>query len=310
MLEFIVLLVILVGVSASPVNPRGQYKDPLLKIFLDHQKNSNGNDIDVSSYTDIERLLDSKPLTEEDFKRAENITDIVGDDSSLYSPEYFEGDIVESLKPRNAMTDLSQRWANNRVPYLLANKFSDKERAVIAAAMRTYHDRTCIKFEPKTSKDRDYLYIYPGLGCASQVGRMGGGQPFLLGRGCVYQGIVEHELMHAVGFWHEQSRADRDKYVRINWQNIQRGMAYNFDKLSLNQVQHLNEEYDYGSVMHYGSTAFTNGKGPTIVPLKSGTEIGQRRGLSKVDLRKINKLYECSGKTVVHKLRIRTKNGK
>ena len=77
-----------------------------------------------------------------------------------------------------------------------------------------------------------------------------------LGTGCVYTGIVIHELMHATGFWHEQSRADRDQHITINWNNIQSGMEFNFLKYDLNKIDHLGAKYDTCSVMHYGSTAF------------------------------------------------------
>ena len=65
-----------------------------------------------------------------------------------------------------------------------------------------------------------------------------------------------HELMHAAGFWHEQSRADRDDYISINWSNIQAGMEFNFLKYDLRKIDHLGAEYDTCSVMHYGAYAF------------------------------------------------------
>ncbi|MEQ2207446.1 hypothetical protein XENOCAPTIV_012562 [Xenoophorus captivus] len=72
-------------------------------------------------------------------------------------------------------------------------------------------------------------------------------------QGCVYSGIAHHELNHALGFQHEQTRSDRNSYVRINWGNIIPQSAYNFYKHNIN---HLNTPYDYSSIMHYGRDAF------------------------------------------------------
>uniref|UniRef100_A0A1I7WU74 Metalloendopeptidase n=1 Tax=Heterorhabditis bacteriophora TaxID=37862 RepID=A0A1I7WU74_HETBA len=141
-------------------------------------------------------------------------------------------------------------------------------RSKIAEAIEEYRKKTCIEFSPKSAADQDYIHIVPDDGCYSLVGRI-------------------------VGFFHEQSRADRDEYVIINWSNVEAGLQDQFDKYSLNMIDHLGSTYDYGSVMHYAPTAFSKNGMPTIEPKEKGIEIGQRKGFSDNDLYKINKLYNC-----------------
>uniref|UniRef100_A0A0M3IUU2 Metalloendopeptidase n=1 Tax=Ascaris lumbricoides TaxID=6252 RepID=A0A0M3IUU2_ASCLU len=97
-------------------------------------------------------------------------------------------------------------WPNGLIAYELDTAFTADEVAVLNAAFAEYRRRTCVRFE-KRRRQHDYLYITKGLGCYSQVGRTGGRQEVSLGRGCLFHEIVVHELMHAVGFWHEHSRA-------------------------------------------------------------------------------------------------------
>lgn len=49
------------------------------------------------------------------------------------------------------------------------------------------------------------------------------GQNLSIGAGCDTKAVVEHELLHALGFYHEQSRSDRDDYVKIWWDQIEEG---------------------------------------------------------------------------------------
>ena len=67
----------------------------------------------------------------------------------------------------------------------------------------------------------------------------------------------------------------------------------NFDTYDLEKITHLGTSYDYESIMHYDTYAFSKNGLPTIVPTKPGVTIGQRRGFSSIDVYKINKLYEC-----------------
>ena len=54
---------------------------------------------------------------------------------------------------------------------------------------------------------------------------VGGAQIISIGAGCVEKPIVQHEILHALGRIHEQSRMDRDQYVNVFLNNVQQGMT-------------------------------------------------------------------------------------
>ncbi|VDM76247.1 unnamed protein product [Strongylus vulgaris] len=194
----------------------------------------------------------------------------------------------------NALKNKQLRWKNGIIPYEMDPAFSDYETKLLEQAFASYHKSTCIRFQ-KRNGEKDFLNIVKGVGCYSQVGRTGGKQEISLGRGCLFHEIIVHELMHSVGFWHEHSRADRDEHINILWENILPGMASQFDKISAALQDTQGEKYDYRSIMHYDSTAFSRNGKNTIEPVEEGFTdvIGSANDLSQLDIVKINKLYQC-----------------
>lgn len=100
-----------------------------------------------------------------------------------------------------------------------------------------------------------------------------------------------HELMHALGFIHEQNRIDRDLYIDILWENI---IPEEKDDFAVEQnaaIDYTKYTYDPNSVMQYADdTSSKNGEKTMI--LKSGEKIGQGgHTLSKEDIFKINSEY-------------------
>lgn len=127
------------------------------------------------------------------------------------------------------------------------------------------------------------------------IGRQGRPQQISLGRGCNQVGTAIHEMMHALGFFHEQSRLDRDNFITINWSYIPSGLWYNFKKYQPGSADTFGEPYDKDSIMHYGNYAFSTTQGQkTIVSKNNPNEVlGQRRGLSAIDIKQLRKYYKC-----------------
>ncbi|XP_069906450.1 meprin A subunit beta isoform X4 [Oryctolagus cuniculus] len=187
------------------------------------------------------------------------------------------------------------RWPHT-IPYVLEDSLDINAKGVILNAFERYRLKTCIDFKP-WSGEANYISVIKGSGCWSYVGnRHVGRQELSIGANCDRIATVQHEFLHALGFWHEQSRSDRDDYVSIIWDRILSGREHNFNIYDDEVSDSLNVPYDYTSVMHYSKTAFQNGTEPTIVTRISDFEdvIGQRMDFSDYDLLKLNRLYNCT----------------
>lgn len=245
-------------------------------------------------------LCRALPLQEEGGEEQEDtvsITTRILTSNNATDEMLLEGDLL-APKTRNAMTCWSQtcRWGKSSnglvmIPYTVSSEFSGRELQLIQYSMQTFHTSSCIRFVPRTN-ERDYISIENRVGCFSALGRQGGSQPLSLSRpNCVHYGVIVHEILHALGFQHEQTRSDRDYYVRINWENINPPMAYNFYKENTNN---LNTPYDYSSIMHYERYAFSSNGRESITPIPDpNVHIGQRQGMSYWDIMRINRLYGC-----------------
>ena len=161
------------------------------------------------------------------------------------------------------------------IPYTTPNGLTSHQNEHINQAINEFHIKTCIVFEPRTNQT-DYVLIDPvnfPISCRSTVGRKGGKQTVRAGNckinGTFNYGPLLHELMHTIGFVHEQTRSDRDEHINVDFEAIKNfekdegwpngTWAKQFTKCNLTRFgkkwgcKVLNP-YDANSITHYPST--------------------------------------------------------
>ncbi|XP_065652538.1 uncharacterized protein LOC136079842 isoform X2 [Hydra vulgaris] len=157
-------------------------------------------------------------------------------------------------------------------------------------------------------------------GCWSYVGKQGTSkQQIAIGYMCNTKGTILHEMLHTMGFLHEQQRCDRDSYIEIikpNINNMVGGKKYNamaqFECQYSIQQTHYSSPYDIFSIMHYDLWAFSKKLKRTsntktmklkqeFMNLTIDIEelIGKMGRMSDTDKQEVNALYGCIAPTCV-----------
>jgi hypothetical protein len=158
------------------------------------------------------------------------------------SPNIIENDIATDMEENLFRLGLRwdvfphKKWSNNTIYYVInAKDYAQRERQLIESAIQSFQFLSCLKFKTwDGDPDKDYLHFQNSKarpGCWSYIGKRGGEQILSLRppdeKSChclCNVGRVLHEMMHALGFYHEHTRPDRDNYIEIIEENVKRGI--------------------------------------------------------------------------------------
>lgn len=182
-------------------------------------------------------------------------------------------------------------WPGGRVPYTYDEKMTADKKAVFESACREWEKYANLRFSPRSGQ-ANYLIVTSTKDLSnSPIGMIGGGQALNLADGANKIDAM-HEIAHALGVIHEQSRPDRDTYITVNLDNVADGKASNFEKIAGAFSLGF---YDFNSMMHAGRLAFSKNGKDTITAKADYTQfqntMGQRSYVSEGDKSGMALLY-------------------
>ncbi len=220
----------------------------------------------------------------------------------------FQGDIIlgpvssiartrqQLLAARLVSSDAVPGWPNGVVPYTISSAFTAAQRDSIIKGIQMIDSKVPgLSFRAKASGDRNWIrFVVSANKCQSWLGRRpSAGEQWIeleAVRCAQSPGIVAHEVIHALGAWHEHARCDRDQYVIYDSTNVDPEKRDQFKK-QCGQTTYRSP-YTEESVMHYAAYHFTvNPAGPPALTSLRGRPMGQRDSLATNDWLSLREMY-------------------
>jgi len=183
-----------------------------------------------------------------------------------------------------------QYWDHGVIPYVIKDDVVNPDR--VKAAIDFFNAHTNVQFVPYDNQSDAVIFVKGEKNCMSYLGRTGGVQPIYLSEKCGMNEI-SHELMHALGFVHEQSRSDRDQYVEILWDNIEEQYQSQFAMVPEPLMEsYFNSPFDAHSIMMYEPHMFATQPALETMKMKNGAPLTPYTGtMSQSDIERVNRLY-------------------
>ena len=188
---------------------------------------------------------------------------------------------VDKFSTRSQFDLDKNKWTDGIVYYAFAADVSEENKLQFIKGTEIWTEVAQLTFVERTDQP-NFILVENGSGNFATVGMVGGQQTLTMSNwGSLY--VVVHELGHSLGMWHEQQRADRDDYVQILEENIEDNQKHNFTIKNTTAYG----DYDFLSVMHYPSGAWSKNGLTTIEPKAEfadfKTFMGQRSFISGGD---------------------------
>lgn len=211
---------------------------------------------------------------------------IVGD--ARFIEDYKNGD-KELKVPK------PQLWPNGVVP-IKTEGITDQQKEILKSIFERLSNNANLTFPEYNPSKHGNAYALFKKGdnhCYAQVGYTGSINTVSLSEGCGWKEVF-HEVMHVLGFFHEQNRFDRDDFLQVIWENIDEKNWPQFEKFHESSFpdsfKNGTSPFSYNTIMLYSPNAFSNSTDYSMVTI-DGAPYMTPDGVTDEDFERIQQLY-------------------